>query len=861
MSSSWSSTGDRSLDDILEEFFEGVERGESPDPNEFTRRYPHLAEELTEFFADWQYVGARIQRAKYEAGGMAGIPPFDPATRRFMPSLDRQAFPLPTIGGFQILEEIGSGGQGVVYRAVQIGTARTVALKVIREGAFATSRERRRFENEVRVAAQLKHPNIASVYECGRDGGRDFFAMEFIDGAPLNVYLAERTLGVEETIALFLPICDAVACAHRQGVIHRDLKPSNILVDPQGRPHVLDFGLAKRVVSDVEPGATAVTQVGSFAGTWHYASPEQVNAANQPVDVRSDVYALGIILYEMLTDVLPYAIEGLPRETIVEQVRFAIPRPPSRIRPEIDDDLDTITLVALRKEPDRRYQSAAALMEELRRYLAGEVIEAKRDSPWYVLRKTLRYYRWQVVTGAVTLTVLVAFSATVTVLYSSARTARATLEARAAMTRAGQVYVLNRLTDLQRLTNTVAELEASYPDSAAIHRLARPAAELDVDQIHEILREFPRLPPLGSLRLADLVAKDVAAWVLLHDPELENLEPQLVARRLLFPTDYGESEWALQRSPRGVDSACLLSSAFLARALLHFEESRNESSLRSLTVARALALDLGDGATLFHKSQAIALRELFYGMLLDTLSQVDELGSRTEGYIAWILDDPCLPRFEPALIEERTKTLQLAEAALRETTPGQPGHINLEALDAASGGLYRKLELLTPQNRDLAEELGAADMIQALDLLFDQNVNSEVKQTRQTGSENLDAALRLLRPLLPSIRPIVAARTRVDRVRSAAIAAARLCRFRIDTGTWPAALRDAFPPGSWERFNALGFHDSVHYGVVDDSVELHLSDGRGNRPGDAPAGEAQDVNTVLFRARNAQAVSRASATP
>ena len=124
----------------------------------------------------------------------------------------------------------------------------------------------------------------------------------------------------------------------------------------------------------------------------------------------SDVYALGIILYEMLTDVLPYAIEGLPRETIVEQVRFAIPRPPSRIRPEIDDDLDTITLVALRKEPDRRYQSAAALMEELRRYLAGEVIEAKRDSPWYVLRKTLRYYRWQVVTGAVTLTVLVAFS-------------------------------------------------------------------------------------------------------------------------------------------------------------------------------------------------------------------------------------------------------------------------------------------------------------------------------------------------------------------------------------------------------------------------------------------------------------------
>ncbi|MEK7757120.1 MAG: serine/threonine-protein kinase, partial [Planctomycetota bacterium] len=453
---------DPALEAILEDFLTRREDNEQPAPGEYLARHPEFAEELGQFFNDLEFVNTRLADERRTFPGLSLDGPGENYELRITnyKTTNRagSTMQLPAIGRFKVLEELGSGSQGVVYKAEQLGTKRIVALKIIREGAFASAVERRRFENEVQLASQLKHPNIVAIFECGRDQGRDFFAMEYVEGIPLDAYLSSRTLSVDETIQLLLQVCDGVNYAHQHGVIHRDLKPTNVIVDSHGKAHILDFGLAKRIVDEESVPAARVTQVGMFAGTWHYASPEQVRRDAGLLDVRSDVYALGVIFYEALTDAYPYPIDGESRAKIAEHILETIPLRPSAIRGDIDDDLDTIVLRALQKEPDRRYQSAAAFGEDLNRYLAGEAIEAKRDSHWYVLRMTLRRYRWQATAALVGVAVLVSFAVTVTILYAEATAARATTEVRSELVRSSQRYLVEKLDDLHRLSNAVREI-------------------------------------------------------------------------------------------------------------------------------------------------------------------------------------------------------------------------------------------------------------------------------------------------------------------------------------------------------------------------------------------------------------------
>lgn len=300
--------------------------------------------------------------------------------------------------GFIVIREIHRGGQGVVYQAIHKATKRKAAIKVMKEGPFAGHKEKVRFDREVEVLAQLNHPNIVTVHDSGvlppEKGGMHFFVMDYISGKTLDRYLEDARLSIKDTLALFAKICDAVNSAHLNGVIHRDLKPTNIRVDSNGEPHVLDFGLAKVAGSSVMGGDTPelMTMTGQFIGSPAWASPEQAVGDIAKIDVRTDVYSLGVMLYKALTNHFPYAVVGMLRE-VLENIEKAIPARPSSVGGKINDEVETIILKALSKERERRYQNAGELGRDIRNYLSGSPIEAKRDSVLYLMRKSVTQHR------------------------------------------------------------------------------------------------------------------------------------------------------------------------------------------------------------------------------------------------------------------------------------------------------------------------------------------------------------------------------------------------------------------------------------------------------------------------------------
>lgn len=291
------------------------------------------------------------------------------------------------IPGYDILREIHRGGQGIVYKAVQRSTKRAVAVKVLLEGPYADRRGRWRFEREVRLIAMLRHPNIVVIHESGFAQGLHYFAMDYVAGPPLDTYARMRALKVREIVSLFRQVCEAVACAHGHGVIHRDLKPSNILVNDDGRPCVLDFGLAKITHRDIElADQLTVSRPGVMLGTLHYMAPEQTRGNPDEVDVRTDIYALGVILYELLTGKPPY-MTGCDLAQAFISIREVDPPRPSSLRPEVRSELDAIVLKCLDKNPDRRYGTASALAQDLEAWMQGRPISAKSASSVYILRK------------------------------------------------------------------------------------------------------------------------------------------------------------------------------------------------------------------------------------------------------------------------------------------------------------------------------------------------------------------------------------------------------------------------------------------------------------------------------------------
>lgn len=305
------------------------------------------------------------------------------------------AAPPDRIGPFAIVREIARGGAGVVYLAEQDRPRREVALKVLRPGVGSAD-AMRRFEREAEFLARLKHPGIATVYEAGVTTVSSgavaervpYIAMEYVRGERLDRHAESRRLSIDQRLELLARIADAVHHAHVNGLVHRDLKPGNILIVPApdggpGDPKVLDFGIAR--IAEADGAGTLRTSTGQILGTIPYMSPEQLSGDPGAVDARSDVYALGVIAFELLTGGLPHDVGRLSILEAARMVRETAPDPPGRRDPRLRGDVDTIVLRMLEKDPHRRYASAAEVAEEIRRFLAREPIRARPPSSWYQL--------------------------------------------------------------------------------------------------------------------------------------------------------------------------------------------------------------------------------------------------------------------------------------------------------------------------------------------------------------------------------------------------------------------------------------------------------------------------------------------
>jgi tetratricopeptide (TPR) repeat protein len=297
----------------------------------------------------------------------------------------------PKVDGYEIEDRIGHGGMGMVYKALQLSTKRNVALKVMRAGSAAPDSARQRFQREVELTARFQHPGIVRVLEGGQTrSGQPYYTMDFVDAVRLSDWISASKPDVRMIARLFRRLCEVVEFAHCRDVVHSDLKPGNVLVDDEGRPHVLDFGLARAL--DSEDVEAKLSSSDSPGGTLPYLSPEQVAGTPQEIDARTDVWAVGAMLFEALSGQPPFGARGSASE-IRQRICNDAPPPPSSLSNDVDYELNAIILRALEKDKGDRYQSAQEMGDDLRRYLGSEPIRAIRSSATYMLRKKLAKHR------------------------------------------------------------------------------------------------------------------------------------------------------------------------------------------------------------------------------------------------------------------------------------------------------------------------------------------------------------------------------------------------------------------------------------------------------------------------------------
>jgi HEAT repeat protein/tRNA A-37 threonylcarbamoyl transferase component Bud32 len=485
------------------------------------------------------------------------------------------------LGAYLIEGVIGSGGMGVVYKARQDKLNRSVAMKLLLQGEHANDTFRRRFLHEARAMAKLRHPNIVAVHEVGEHEGQPFFTMDFIDGLPLDKFLARVKVRSGAVLAdLLATLADAVHYAHEQGIVHRDLKPANILVEPGGRPVITDFGLAKDLAGD-----SMLSLTGEIMGTPAFMSPEQAAGESRTAGAAADVYALGAILFWMLTRREPFT--GRTVMETIDRVLHEDAPVASRINPEVEPDLAAICLKAMEKNPADRYPSAAALAEDLRRFLDGRAVVA---APWTWrrgLRRWVRRHRRPLALAA---------AAAVTALAAAL---------------AAAVFFSRSYLDLVR------------------HQLASPDARVRAEAVRSLGREALAPTQLPSQAVPDALALLLAAR---HDPD-----PGVRAAVLAVLDEHG-------RAPAVVAA----SSNAVVEWIMALAEADDDSGLR-LPALRALAAVPGGNATEFLIQRLRDPNPVLRMAVIRGLAERGDIRAAAP-LIALVTDDPvCRAEAEAAL--------------------------------------------------------------------------------------------------------------------------------------------------------------------------------------------------------------------
>ena len=503
-------------------------------------------------------------------------------------------------GPYRLIEECGRGGMGAVYLAERADGQfeKRVALKLVKRG-MDTDEILRRFRHERQILATLEHPHIARLYDGGvTDSGRPYLVMEFIDGQPITSYCDEKRLSVDARLALFKTVCEAVQYAHQNLVVHRDLKPSNILVTDKGTVKLLDFGIAKLLDTEALDLSVPLTRTGLRVLTPEYAAPEQVRG--EAITTATDVYALGVILYELLTGHRPYKTTGQSASEIEQAVLEAEPERPStavtkdhartgtaetltaqtrsalratsiaHLQKRLRGDLDTILLKALQKEPARRYASAEAFLEDIKRHRAGLPIQAQPDSVQYRVRKFVRRHRFGVAAATVLLLLLTGFA--VAMAFQQAATARE--RDRATQERDKAEAVAAFLQDL---------FDASDPFLATTERLdtlrVRDFLGRGAAKIQRELQEQPAL----QAEMLDVIGK-VYLNLGLYDTALPLVTQGLEQRRMLYDTahpDVAASLRSLAKTFQATGDYDMAEQYFRQALAMHRQEK--EPHLLSLT--------------------------------------------------------------------------------------------------------------------------------------------------------------------------------------------------------------------------------------------------------------------------------------
>ncbi len=434
------------------------------------------------------------------------------------------------IGKYRIVRRIATGGMGVVFEAEQSEPKRRVALKLLRGGPLADAFQLRLFRREVESLSRMQDPTIATIHDAGHtDDGLPYFVMELVPGVPLDEWVRRERPDDVKRLSLFVEICGGVDHAHTRGVMHRDLKPANILVDDQGRPKILDFGVAR--VADSDVAVTTISAVGRpVPGTLPYMSPEQVSGPPADVDFRADVYALGVLLFQLLTDRLPFDFDGRSTAESVRMIGEGAPARLRSVRPDLDVDLETIVGAALEKEPERRYRNVAALREDVRRVLADQPILRRPPTTAYQLRKWFARNR-AVATGLVAAMLgLVAFVATLWI--ANDRLAQETARAHEAETK--------------------ADAEAAHAREEAAR--SEQAMTFLVDTLRRATPDASRGKQLTVMSILDVTARRGAAE-LRDQPSLLAPLAEMLGSCYLALGQYEEAEQHLRTALAALDAA------------------------------------------------------------------------------------------------------------------------------------------------------------------------------------------------------------------------------------------------------------------------------------------------------------------